>query len=76
MNYENKEELKVELNKAIEANDGYLTHWYGSHLQKLYELEAESKRMRTEYKERLDRIWIECQLRAEDKVRKYQLGIK
>jgi hypothetical protein len=67
--------LKSKLAEAIELSDGYLCHWYGSQLQFIYQLEEQSKKDRQAFKDKLQRIWEECNERAEDKLLKFKFNI-
>ncbi len=64
-------ELEIGLKKAIEYEDGFLCHWFGSQLNQLRSLTAESRERVKDIKNRLELLKQECDLRAKERVLYY-----
>ena len=60
-------ELIEKMNEAIEKNDGWLAHYYGSQLQFRTNLREELKRKSEIYKQKIELLKEECESRAEEK---------
>ena len=46
----------MQMNQAIKDNDGWLAHWYGSQIQKIYEIQEDCDRLSAERQRRMQEI--------------------